>query len=548
MAKVYVFSVSLLLSIILYANAVYFREFSDVITFSMLSMSANMGDLSTSIIELIHWYDIFFFLDMLLLAWFLRYKSITLSFRRLAFRKWLTVPVFGAVFMVISTSVSQTASTENVQHSFDRHGVVSDVGLFHYYIYDSFTFMQRQASSLFADKEDWEPIDKHIENHQATANEDYFGAAKDMNVVVISLESFESFVIGESVDGEELTPNINRLIKDSYYFQNFYHQTGQGKTSDAEFLINTSLYPASAGAVFLKHTDNKLQGLPDILSSKGYSTASFHANDETFYNRNNMYDTLGYDKYFSESHFDISDDDIAGWGMKDKAFFDQSIDHLKDLDDPFYGTFLTLTNHFPYELHEEDHSIEPLDSESEVLNKYVSTVRYTDEALGRFIEKLKEEEMYENTMFVIYGDHYGISESHNEPLGEFLNKDIDAYENAKLQRVPLLLHIPGTEGKTFDDVSGQVDVMPTLLHLLGIPTDDYTMFGRDLFAEDREDFVVFRDGSVIDEEVIYTADTCYSRDNGEEVSMEHCSQAIEKGQKELNFSDEIVYNDLFRYR
>ncbi|SDH85331.1 LTA synthase family protein [Alteribacillus bidgolensis] len=542
------FIISLLVSIVLYSNAVHYREFSDLITVPMLAMSANMGDLSTSIVKLIRWYDIFLFLDLLIILWFLNRKSVQLPVQTLAFRQWRGAAVFIAVFMVISTFLSQTASIENVRHSFDRQRLVSALGLYNYYIYDTFMFMKSQASSTFAKEDDWEPIDKHIENHEVETNKEYFGAAKDRNIVVISLESFESFVIGNTVDGKELTPNLNQLIDESYYFKNFYHQTGQGKTSDAEFLINTSLYPAGSGAVFLKHPDNKIEGLPDILSSRGYSTASFHANDRSFYNREDMYDTLGYDKYFSKSYYDISEDDEVGWGMKDEAFFDQAIDHLHGLDEPFYGTFLTLTNHFPYELEEEDRFIEPLDSESEVLNNYVSTVRYTDEAIGNFIEKLKDNNMYENTMFVIYGDHYGIADSHNDAMGEFLNKEIDAYENAKLQRVPLIIHIPGMEGKTLDVVSGQVDVMPTILNLLGISVDDYTMFGRDLFSEEREDFVVFRDGSVIDEEVIYTADTCYDRENGEEISMDHCNEAVDKGNNELYYSDKIVYGDLFRYR
>ncbi|PIB65619.1 hypothetical protein AOA60_03020, partial [Pseudomonas sp. 2822-17] len=80
--------------------------------------------------------------------------------------------------------------------------------------------------------------------------DEMFGVAKDMNVVVVSLESVESFVIGETMNGEEITPFLNELIEDSFYFENFYYQTGQGKTSDAEFLINNSSYPLGRGAVF----------------------------------------------------------------------------------------------------------------------------------------------------------------------------------------------------------------------------------------------------------------------------------------------------------
>ncbi|WP_217608723.1 sulfatase-like hydrolase/transferase, partial [Bacillus sp. GbtcB15] len=114
-------------------------------------------------------------------------------------------------------------------------------------------------------------------------------------------------------------------------------------------------------------------------------------------------------------------------------------DLMKELPQPFYSYFITLTNHFPFELGEEDRFIDEFDSNSGTLNRFFPTVRYQDEALKRFIEKLKESGLYENSIIVLMGDHYGISENHNKAMAKFLEKDeITPYDSVQLQRVPFL--------------------------------------------------------------------------------------------------------------
>nr|MCX3330923.1 sulfatase-like hydrolase/transferase [Bacillus pacificus] len=127
-----------------------------------------------------------------------------------------------------------------------------------------------------------------------------------------------------------------------------------------------------------------------------------------------------------------------------KEFLEQSASKLKNLPQPYYSNFITLTNHFPFEIDDKDKLIDEYDSSSDLLNRYVTTVRYEDEALKHFISKLKKEGQYENSMIVFMGDHYGISEAHNKALGEFLGKDeITPYDTVQLQRVPFIIHIPG---------------------------------------------------------------------------------------------------------
>lgn len=223
-----------------------------------------------------------------------------------------------------------------------------------------------------------------------------------------------------------------------------------------------------------------------------------------------MYPALGYDRYFNLNDYAGTEQMSVGWGLKDKEFFEQSIPKLKSLPQPFYTKFITLTNHFPFLLNPEDQYVDEFNSESGVVNRYFPTVRYTDEALKLFIKQLKEEGLYDNSVIVIYGDHYGISENHNAAMAQFLGKDtITPFDSMQLQRVPLIIHVPGQEGKVVSKVSGQIDIKPTLLHLLGIKTNKSVEFGTDLFIKEKDPLMVMRDGSFVSEEYVYTKNMCY---------------------------------------
>lgn len=339
--------------------------------------------------------------------------------------------------------------------------------------------------------------------------------------------------------------NLSRTVT---IFDNFYHQTQQGKTSDSEFILDNSLYPLNRGAVFFTHAGNEYQSMTKRLNDEGYFTSVMHANNKSFWNRDIMYDSLGYDKFYSMTEYDINDENSVNWGMKDTPFFLQSVDHMEEIQRPFYTKLITLTNHYPFHLDEEDKYINEYDSNSGTLNRYFQTVRYMDEAVKNFIQELKDTGLYDNSVIVMYGDHYGISENHNAAMSQYLGKEVDPFVHTQLQRVPLIIHVPGMDkGKTISEVSGQVDLRPTLLNLLGIDTKGDIQFGADLFSKDHEDLAILRDGSFITKDYVFTAGECYNKETEQPDDMKFCEPYIERTQQELNYSDEIIYGDLLRF-
>ncbi|RSK27840.1 LTA synthase family protein [Bacillus sp. HMF5848] len=547
--KRYIIISSAIITFVLFANVIYYRFFNDFITIPVLFQTSNMGDLGNSIFELLSWKDSLMFADVIFLAWLARHNyrwavldTVSKKDRRIYFTAITAIAI-------INLGLAEAERPQLLTRTFDREMLVKNIGTYNYHVYDIVLQSKSKAQKAFADSSELVQIENYVKANYNKPNEDMYGVAKGKNIIMVSMESLQSFVINKNVYSHEITPFLNDFISESFYFDNFYHQTGQGKTSDSEFITDNSLYPLGRGAVFFTHGTNEYNAIPEIVKNYGYNSAVLHANNKSFWNRDVMYQSLGYDKFFDIESYEVTEENSVGWGLKDKEFFDQSLEHLQSLPQPFYAKLITLTNHFPFKLGEEDTSIPELESSSKTLNRYFPTVRYMDEALEQFINDLKTSGLYENSIIVLYGDHYGISENHNEAMGFYLKRPITPFESVQLQRVPLYIHIPELkdEAKIITKVSGQIDMKPTLLHLLGIDTKNDIQFGSDLFAVDKPDFTVLRDGSFITKNYVYTNNTCYDKASGQEADRTLCEPYEEKAKSELSYSDQIIYGDLLRF-
>ncbi|WP_225228903.1 LTA synthase family protein [Bacillus sp. PS06] len=537
-----------IISVVLYGNVLYYRFFNDFITIPVMFQSMHLANLGGSLFGLIGLLDLLLFVDLLLLILLskrLHLRSEVINQNRTA------ILTMGIILLLLNTGLAHKERPELLTRSFDRKLLVKNIGLYAYHVYDFYLYTNTKTKIVLADNNELTEIINYVKANEQKPNPDYFGAAKGKNIIMIALESTQSFVINNKVEGQEITPFLNQLIKErgTYYFSNFYHQTGQGKTSDAEFIIENSLYGLPRGAVFFSNPENQYHTLASVLGEAGdYYSAVFHANNKSFWNRNVMYNAIGYDRFYAEEEYKISKENSIGWGLKDEEFFSQTIPYLKELPQPYYAKLLTLTNHFPFTLAQADEIIPEWTSKDGTVNRYFTTVRYQDEALKQFFEKMKQEGLYDNSIFILYGDHYGISENHNKAMAQFLEKEITPYETIQLQRVPFIIHFPNrTETKEITTVAGQVDVKPTILNLMGINEQGAIQFGSDLFSTDKRQFVILRDGSFITDKYIMTGNNCYIRDTGMKAAKESCKPYMSLAKEELNYSDQIIYGDLFRF-
>ncbi|MEW8988016.1 MAG: LTA synthase family protein, partial [Bacillus sp. (in: firmicutes)] len=255
--KRYILITSFIVSAILFANVVFYRFFNDFLTIPVLFQTSNMSDLGSSVTELINISDLFYFADLLVLALLLKFKPNVIEFReytKVDRRSFFLVAIAIAFF---NLGMAETERPQLLTRTFDREMLVKNIGTYNYHLYDAYLQSKSSAQRAMADGSELADIDNYVRANYLPPNDEMFGIAKGKNVILISMESTQNFVINQTVNGQEITPFLNDFIKESYYFNNFYHQTGQGKTSDSEFLVENSLYPLSRGAVFFSHSGNE---------------------------------------------------------------------------------------------------------------------------------------------------------------------------------------------------------------------------------------------------------------------------------------------------
>lgn len=530
---------------LLYANLLYYRFYIDFVTVSVLMQLNNVGGLGPSTLELISPLDLLLFLDIIFFVYVWRKTKQTKWQPAMPHKKKYVGLTMVLIMMTVSLALLRNPYV--LQANYDREQLVESLGLYNYQVFNIINSLQSPMMKVLASDKSVEPVTNYLQG-MPDAKSDYFGLAEGKNLVLISLESTQNFVINRKVNGEEITPFLNSLIEDSYYFSNIYEQAAQGKTSDAEFMIHTGLYPLSSGSVFVRRPENEFISLPKLLKAQNnYSAATFHGNSINFWNRKQMYPSLGYNQYFSQEDYHITEENSVNYGIKDIPFFEQSITHLSTLTEPYMASFLTLTNHFPFLLENEDQRIPPADTSVDVVNRYVTTVNYEDAAIERFFDLLKKEGMYEDTIFVIYGDHYGISQEFEEGVHELLDQPETPINHLQLQQIPLIIHIPGQEGAIFETIGGEIDIHATILELMGIDEEKRTNFSENLFTRDPNKPVVFRDGSMVASEYAYLNNACYSMNTESLTEEENCETYLETVRKELKLSDEIILGDLFRF-
>ncbi|MBM7583522.1 lipoteichoic acid synthase [Bacillus pakistanensis] len=530
---------------ILYGDLLYFRFYIDFVTAPILFQFDNVGGLSASTVELMSPWDVLLFIDLFVIGWFLiKTKSTKFTVKSKSKKKYVAT---GTLLIAITVCLGLVKSNHLFSESYDREQMVKSLGPLNYHLYDIALGVTAPLQRIFVTESDAVASTKYLQSKDSKRT-DLFGIAKGKNIVLISMESTQDFVINQKVNGKEVTPFLNDLVKNSFYFSQIYDQTAQGKTSDAEFMVDTGLYPLASGSVFVRRPENTFYSLPHILKeNKDYYAATFHGNVRTFWNRDIMYDSLGYDKYFSKRDYQVTDDNSINYGLKDIPFFQQSVEYLEEIPEPYYAKFLTLTNHFPFLLEEEDTFIDEADTEEEVVNRYVTTVRYLDESIKKFFQTLKDKGMYEDTVFVLHGDHYGISEKYEDGLNELIGEEENMANYMKHQQVPLIIHVPGQEGETITTQGGEIDIRPTLLHLLGIKSENSFSFGHNLFTRDMDHPVIFRDGSFVAKDYLYKDNICYDKNDGIMVNMQKCEPYMETVRHELELSDNIIFGDLLRF-
>lgn len=574
----YLFILSIIFTAICMINSIYYSYYNSFSSISLLSTSRFVSDVGDAVVDNVLEVKDFVYLFepvvMLIVYYVLKRNGIN-QFQeekkddktRIRFKKSIGLAIGLAVVFCFSLTPVKIGRFANM---WNREYIVMHFGIYTYHLNDFVKSLEPKLSTIFGYDQAVKTFHDHYDEVSDTQDytNDYTGIFQGKNVIVIHAESIQQFVIGMSFNGEELTPNLNKLASESIYFDNFYSQVSVGTSSDAEFTSLTSLMPTNTGTAFVSYFDRTYVSMPSLLSDKGYYTFVMHANKANFWNRDLMYACLGYQRFYSKDDYDI--DEVVGLGLSDTSFFRQSVEKLKEINEmgkPYYGTLIMLSNHTPFidsaamtdyevdmkeEVTLEDGTVTTVSHpymEGTKLGQYLKSVHYADQALGEFIDLLESEGLLENTVLVLYGDHdarldindYVRLYNYDPETNSILNPDdpdyinFDEYQYELNRKVPFMIWSSETKEKlhkTVSDVMGMYDVMPTLGNMLGV-YNKYAL-GHDIFQIGSNNIVVFPNGNWVTNSIYYNAQ------KGEYLSLAETAISADYIEKNNEYADEIL--------
>ncbi|WP_433750921.1 LTA synthase family protein [Falsibacillus pallidus] len=377
----------------------------------------------------------------------------------------------------------------------------------------------------------------------------YFGMAKGRNVIVIQGESFQNFLIGLKINGKEVTPNLNELVKHSFYFPNLFQQVGPGNTSDAEFIMNTSLFPNDNTPTSLTVGNKQIPSLPKVLKEKGYSTMTFHTDKINFWNRDQLYPDLGFGQYFDESYF--GDSDKVGMAASDDVLYKKGTEALANAKKPFYSMFISLSSHHPFVIPDEKKTLDlPSEYDGTLIGDYLTAQNYTDAAIGRFIDELKKKGIWDNSVILFYGDHLGLQDKALDDRDQELFEQFTGHKYNLKDRytIPFIVSIPGKtdNGTVISSPGGQLDFMPTLANLLGVKIDHKLVhFGQDLL-QGQNNLIGIRyylpPGGFVNDHIIYYPNESFA--DGDAFSLNTMDRVKDFSKYETSYQKVLTLEEL----
>jgi lipoteichoic acid synthase len=522
----YLVSINLIISVILIIDVWYYRYVGTMPSFYVIMQTANLENMWEGIITIMRVMDAVFIIDIFVLIFIvIKYKNLYKSIKTKLY--WFVILSFFAsvciLFRPLSHYFSDNPHAKGAFKVVDNEKSTINLSAIGYHILDVYTFLKDYRPYKLSGNEMKEISEWLNNNMEILPDNKYKGLFKDKNLLVIQVESLENCVIGKSINGQEVTPNLNKLLNNSIYFSNIYEQVNEGVSSDADFLINTSIYPVRKGSTFFRYPYNQYNSLPILMKDEGYSTLAIHPDKGSFWNWMPALKSIGFDKCIDSSSFTI--DETINLGLSDASYLRQVEPIVVRQKQPFYTFLVTLSSHSPFNLpnHLRDLKLnESLDST--YLGGYLQSIHYTDKQIGKFIDNLRRDGTLDNTVVMIYGDHTGVNKYYVESLKEINIPERWWSENNK--RIPLIIYNMGIEDEEIKTIGGQVDIMPTIAYLMGIDEKRYinSIIGRNLLKTDRN-FSVFSNGEYI----------------GEDAGDEEKGKILEG----LNISDKIIRGNYF---
>ena len=344
-------------------------------------------------------------------------------------------------------------------------------------------------------KERIEEINAYLKNNKkAIAQNEYTGIFKDKNLVVILMESVDTFFINE-----EAMPTLYKLANEGLNFTNRYAPTfGGGATINSEFALNTGLYSSQEGNSY-NYNNTYKTSLANVFKNNGYMANSIHFNSGYYYNRKELHQNLGYDNHYALLDMDNIDNDKYKYQYDSNLIKSEKVANLIIPDNKFLTFITTYSAHLPYDstnLLCQYNNYRVRFSGDNELSCIYNLAYDTDEMIRLLIEKLETKNILNDTIIVLASDHHAYSYS---KINSVKNTD----NNYLLLHTPLIIWGTDIEAKNIDIPVDTADILPTILNLFGINYNPNFNVGEDVFSNTRNNYIYFN------EDVYYKDNTLY---------------------------------------
>ncbi len=366
-------------------------------------------------------------------------------------------------------------------------------------------------------------------------DDNYYGILKGKNVIYVLMESIDSWLVTKDV-----MPTLYNLEQTGLNFTNRYSPSfGGGQTINSEFAMNTGLYAVENSKAIYNYDKNDFSAsLANKLKENNYSAISIHTNTGSFYNRTYFHQALGYDKHYALA-------DMGNINHTDYNYYNDSSlvknDEVYNLivrEEPFFSFIISYSAHVPYDDTNDRCISNPYNLNVEG-NKELSCIRNlaheTDEMLRILIERLKKDNLLDNTVLVLATDHYAYGYGDQASIKKYKNTNNDYL----LQKVPLVIWSPNLKHNNIDTLMDTADILPTLLYMMGIDYNENYYIGTNVFSSNHDNFVYFSSDTFYDGKTLYDSNT-------KNINNANIDETIKTIRKKIDLNNKFIISDYFK--
>lgn len=391
-------------------------------------------------------------------------------------------------------------------------------------------------------------LNNYFINRKITDKNEYTGLFEDKNLIVIMMESVNDIFINQ-----DLYPNFYKLLNEGWYWKNNYSPRNSCATMNNEFSGMTSLYSIYNTCTASKYRYNTYyESMFNLFNQSNYITFSSHNYTEAYYPRKTIHPNMGSGEYFGVEKLDIDySNEYINWSNDDDfmASILNIIDDKTSNGETFMTWLTTVSSHQPYSVDSiQGNKYYDLTEDTnypEDVRRYMSKLKILDNGLGILLDGLEERGILEDTVIVLYGDHYpyGIK---TDRLNKVLDYDTSEYYNA--ERVPFVIYNSELEGKVYSEYTSYINILPTIANLFNLDYDPRLYLGTDLLSKDYQSLVTFADGSWKNEKYYYDATkNKVINFTDEEISIEELQAINEDINTKISVSSNAIKNNYFEY-